>query len=682
MSAPGGPQRRRGVRASRARLVHALTEAGLKTQAALAEKIADIEGLDSVPKDVVNRVFRELPVDPTTVERVARALDVEAHTLYKTADEEELPVVDSEAAAKPSMRQGRWLGVAAIAVTVAIAAVVFEAADRESVDDRVERAPAPVAAESGKIPSDLDMGMPTVVVMPFGDDANGAFAEALRNALMTDFQVATPTASVLTHTLDPATVAQRLRTDVVIDGDVKTVGRLSAIRVYMFKGGVRQQVWADSVPTVALTDMRETIARASADAVRFATGLPVGGAVTRHFPLAPVQDDYLEGEHYLDRPSNELNVKRAQTRFEAALRQDANYARAHAGLCQALLEEHWMDSEERALTDASLTCGQALQLNPDDRIVAAAHAHFLRRTGRNDEAIELYEQVIERFPKDAAALAGLASSQLHAYRQSGDRSYLLSAKASAQQSADVDPFVWKPLFALATMEWFDGDVRAAIVASETALSRDENEYVLANLGSFYLCDGELEKALDAYERARGLSPQSYVGDEFLGQAHYFLSNFQRSAELRQRAIDSVATGNPEIHEMWGNLGDSYRQAGVRDKAVAAYIRAAEIAERDYLRGTAPVGDQAARAYYYTMLASLDRSAVPISVLRGIDDDIDRIASELNSASALRRMAQTYLQRGEKTKAHATLERATSSCKGYAKLPDLEPLLADGSLANE
>ena len=36
--------RKRGVRASRARLYHALTEAGFRSQAALAEKIADLEG--------------------------------------------------------------------------------------------------------------------------------------------------------------------------------------------------------------------------------------------------------------------------------------------------------------------------------------------------------------------------------------------------------------------------------------------------------------------------------------------------------------------------------------------------------------------------------------------------------------------------------------------------------------
>jgi tetratricopeptide (TPR) repeat protein len=465
-----------------------------------------------------------------------------------------------------------------------------------------------------------------------------------------------------------------LRTDVVIDGNVKQVGRLTAVRVFLFKGGVRQQIWSDSIPTVALPESLAAIAGETALAVRRSVGMPVPEDSITHFPLAAVQDNYLQGELYLDAPSNELNVKRAQSRFEAALRQDANYARAHAGLCQTLLEEYWMDSEERALKDASLACGQAVQLDPDDRVVAAAHAHFLQRTGRDAEAIALYEQTIAAHPKDSAALAGLASSLLEAYRETGDHEDLLAAKATARRAADVDPYVWKPLFFLATMEWFDGNVEGAISASEAAISRHENEYVLANLGSFYLCDGDLEGARAAYTRAQELNPNSYVGDEFLGQAYYFLGDFERSATLRQKAIDSVANGNPEIHEMWGNLADSYRQMGNTEQAKAAYVQAAEIAERDYLRGTAPVADQSARAYYYTMLAKLDPESVPQSVLGTIDDEIDGIAAELVSASALRRMAQTYLERGEMDKARAALQRATQSCRGYAKLPDLAPLL--------
>ncbi len=82
-------QRVRGVRASRRKLDAALAHSNLerKTQVYLAERIADMEGLSAVPKDLVNRVFREQSVDPQSIERVAAALEVPAHTLYLTEND-------------------------------------------------------------------------------------------------------------------------------------------------------------------------------------------------------------------------------------------------------------------------------------------------------------------------------------------------------------------------------------------------------------------------------------------------------------------------------------------------------------------------------------------------------------------------------------------------------------------
>ncbi|MEX2258036.1 MAG: tetratricopeptide repeat protein [Woeseia sp.] len=641
--------------------------AGLRTQAALAERIADLEGLEAAPRDIVNRVFREQPVDSQTIERVARALGVEAYTLYKTTREASRPVAaDAHDARVPGAYSSRQTRVATAAALVAVLAMLGWWLTRDP-----PAVPEVTTAQSA--PQPLGLGASTLAVLPIRGDTDAAVTAALRKALGDVFTVATATSTVLLHGLDPLAAAERLRTDAVLDGEIVTVGRLGAVRLYLFSAGVRRQVWGESLPVAALANEADAIAMRTALAVQQVTGMPVPENSVGHFPLAPVQDDYLQGEYYLERPSNELNVRRAQGYFEAALRQDANYARAHAGLCQTLLEAHWMDDEERALQDAARACGHALQLDPDDRVVTAAHAHFLRRTGRNDEAIALYEKIIAAYPADAAARAGLASSLLQAFRQSGDSDALQSAKAAARQAADLDPLVWKPLFALATMEWFDGDVTAAIEAGEETLARDENEFVLANLGTFYLCDGAFDAARATYQRARELNPQSYVGDEFLGMAHYFLGDFARSAELRRRAIESVASGAPEIHEMWGNLGDSYRQTGNSTHAVDAYLRAAEIAERDFLRGTAPAADRAARAYYYTMLSKLAPDSVPDDVMRTIDDEIDSIAADLESATALRRMAQTYLERGEAGKARASLKRATATCRGYARLPDLAAL---------
>src|SRR3546814_26460 len=189
--------------------------------------------------------------------------------------------------------------------------------------------------------------------------------------------------------MGPDAAKRKLRTDVSIDGQMVAVGRFVGLRMYLYTGGRRQQVWAESLPAAMLKRGAAAIAERSALAIRYALGVPIPGAESPpHYPLAPVQDDYLQGMMYLDQPASELNIKRAQSRFAAALRQDANFARAHAGLCRSLLEEYWMDDAQHALTDAAKTCGQALQLSPDDPVVQVSHAHFLRLTGRSDAAVD------------------------------------------------------------------------------------------------------------------------------------------------------------------------------------------------------------------------------------------------------------------------------------------------------
>lgn len=100
--------KRRGVRASRLKLEAALADSSLerKTQVALANAIADAEGLDAAPKDLVSRVFRELPVDAQTIERVARVLGTDARSLYLLGEDEKWPGVASGAAGDPPQGDG------------------------------------------------------------------------------------------------------------------------------------------------------------------------------------------------------------------------------------------------------------------------------------------------------------------------------------------------------------------------------------------------------------------------------------------------------------------------------------------------------------------------------------------------------------------------------------------------
>lgn len=662
--------RKRGVRASRPRLYHALTEAGFRSQAALAERIADLEGLDQAPKDLVSRVFREQPVELQTLERVARALGTEAWTLYKTSDEPEPePTGDAPTApARSSLTPS--IALASLVLLAVLGGGAWWLATGSSDGTLVELGSAPERTVLG-----LLRAAPTLVLQPLSGDEGESVSDALRAELETRFQLASPTATILVDGLELEDAARRLRSHAVVDGEVQRLGRFAAVRIYLYSGGMRQQVWAETVPGTELERHRAAIAERAAIAVAHGLGMPTGtDDWPRHYPLAPVQDYYLEGRVHLDGPASELNIRRAQSRFQAALRQDANYADAHAGLCEALLEEYWMEDAQRALSDAALACGRALQLAPYAPATRIAQAHYLRVTGRLDESLEVLEALLTDHPDDSAALVGIAATRLQRFRSARDGEELSLAKASATRATMADPGFWKPPFWLAILEYFSGDIGAAIAAAEVALERDENEFVLANLGTFHFCADQLNEARWAYERARDVAPHSYVGDEFLGMLLYLLGDFEQSAALRQRAIDRLtAVGEPEIHEMWGNLADAYLLSGDERNAVTAFIKAAEIAERDVLQGIETPADRASRAYYYTMLMQLAPDSVPGTAATRILDDLrDVHDSDLEPGPAIR-LAKAWLQHDRPERALAAFERAVAHCGGYASTPELASL---------
>ena len=663
--------RKRGVRASRPRLYHALTEAGFRSQAALAERIADLEGLDQAPKDLVSRVFREQPVELQTLERVARALDTEAWTLYKTADEPE-PEAAPNGTALPL--PATELAIPRRALPALLVLTVFAAGLWwfTATPDRQQAESAAAPAGAGSL---LLRTQPTLVLQSFSRDAEGRVTEALRRELDDRFRLASPTAAMLVDALEPGDAGQRLRAQAVVDGEVHTLGRFAGIRVYLYTGGLRQQVWAETIPATDLARRSDEAARRAARAIAHTLGFPAGASDwPRHYPLAPVQDYYLEGRVHLDGPASELNIRRAQSRFQAALRQDANYADAHAGLCEALLEEYWMEDAQRALTDAALACGRALQLAPEAPATRIAQAHYLRVTGRLDESLEVLETLLAEQPDHSAALVGMAATRLQRFRSAQEPEELEQAKTAAARATEADPGFWKPPFWLAILEYFSGDITAAIAAAQIALARDENEFVLANLGTFHFCADQLGEARRAYERARDVAPHSYVGDEFLGMLLYLLGDFEQSAALRQRAINRLsAVGEPEIHEMWGNLADAYLHSGDERSAVEAFVKAAEIAERDVLQGIETPADRASRAYYYTMLMRLAPETVPGNSVETILDDLREVAnSDLEPGPAIR-LAKAWLQHDRPERALTAFEQAVAHCGGYASTPELASL---------
>lgn len=179
--------RRRGVRASRIRLERALAEADLArpTQAALADRIADLESLDAAPKDMVSRVFRELPVDPQSIERVARAMGVAAHTLYLAGQDAEISAVAEPPRdapigprPRPQARRAAWLIVGMVALTaIAIGALLQPSIQPADLVCRVQG-----LLHAARVPTDR-LG---VLIARFDDDADNRAQRYLADRFLED----------------------------------------------------------------------------------------------------------------------------------------------------------------------------------------------------------------------------------------------------------------------------------------------------------------------------------------------------------------------------------------------------------------------------------------------------------------------------------------------------------------
>ena len=352
------------------------------------------------------------------------------------------------------------------------------------------------------------------------------------------------------------------------------------------------------------------------------------------------------------------------------------------GLCLALLEEIWIQDEQWALEQAGSACREALTLAPEDPVVRLAHAALLRRSGDIEAAIEQIEIAARDEPRDADLLNLQATLYFHRFRQTGKTADLERARHAAGAAAVVDPYFWKPLFTRAIIEYFDNDIEAAVDASRAALARDENTSILTNLGTFELCAGDIEQARRRYLRVRELEPQAHAGDEFLGLVHYYLGEYEISRQLRQRAIEALADGSPEIHQMWGGLAESRWRAGDTDGAVQAWLKAIEIVERDRLRGTAGQDDALARIHYYAAVKKLSPEAVSNDAITALAQELDALMDAALSASGWVSSAKAYLNLDQSNRAKAALANAARTCPGYARLPDFADLAAQQSAKAE
>lgn len=516
--------RKRGIRASRQKLSRALAAAGLKTQAALAERIAEREDSPSVPRDLVSRAFRELPVDALSLERVASALGVEAHTLYLNASNEQHEAAQPRSGAR------------------AIAVLPFLNLGRE----------------------------------PSADYFCDGLTEELLNGLarVPGLRVSGHTSSFAFRNTrdDCATVARKLGVQNIVEGSARVAGNHVRITAQLVNPEDGLTLWSarydrELGDVLAVQDeICDAVIGALEVALLGTADRPASNAADRS-PAAV--NAWLQGRFFWNKRTDAGALKAIEY-YERAIALDPAFALPHAGLADACrllaLGGTWPIREgyrrarkaaRRALEldpqlaeayrslaligmeydwdweEVASNCARARELGAGKADIHSCCAGYLETQGRIDEAIEERRQAVLLEPLWAPVAAGLALT-LSAAGLYGE------ASTAFERVFELDP-AYPANYGLGSLHYYQGLYRQAL----EEFGRDPREglrlsgsaMALFRLGQRRKAQDALRKLIDGYSHvAPAQIAQVYIQRDDIKNAFLWLD---RGCEHRDPGVVEI-----------------------------------------------------------------------------------------------------------------------------------------------
>ncbi|HSM12109.1 MAG TPA: hypothetical protein VK827_11155, partial [Lysobacter sp.] len=221
---------------------------------------------------------------------------------------------------------------------LAVAGSVQPAAD-DRVRGRADQAPTPPPIAS-------------VAILPFTDLSEtgdqdyfcDGLAEEILSALtrVPGLQVASRTSSFRFRggDTDPRDIGRALNVAAIMEGSVRKAGARVRVTAQLIDTGNGYHLWSETFDR-ALTDIfaiQEEIARSVVHALRASLKAEGRIELTRYAPRdMRAYDFYLRGRQ-LERHTTRLAWQNAPQMFRRAIALDPDYAQAHAGLADALIE--------------------------------------------------------------------------------------------------------------------------------------------------------------------------------------------------------------------------------------------------------------------------------------------------------------------------------------------------------
>jgi len=368
-------------------------------------------------------------------------------------------------------------------------------------------------------------------------------AEEIMGALarLADLRVASRTSSFQFEAAggDSREIGKALGVATLLEGSVRKAGDRLRVTAQLVDARTGYHLWSAHYERQVqdVFAIQDEIARAIAEALQVTfNGVGDGSAASPRTSDARAYDYYLRGRNFFLR-WGKRNLEIAQRMFEQAIAADPGYARAHAGLADALSYLYmYINSSDAILAAADRASRRALELAPR---LAEAHAarglvlslshdfagaesafvraielqpdgfeaHYFRARscvvqGKYEEAVRHYEVAAKLAPEDCQ-IPILAGQVYHAL---GRDEEALAANRRGLELAEkricVNPEDVRAYYMGAGAMVRLGQVARGIEWAERALAIDPADpAILYNVSCTFAAGGRLDQAIDCLERS-------------------------------------------------------------------------------------------------------------------------------------------------------------------------------------
>jgi tetratricopeptide (TPR) repeat protein len=656
-------KRIRGVQASPSKLRSALSESGLKSQTQVAQRIQQAEKADKLPRSLVNRVFSGETVDPISIERVAKALNVKAWDLYldssefseleseniqNTEDPKELEVSSNQELSN-AVYFPKWIIAGLVVITISMLASFAFIYINNSQHEYQETS------------FNIDVSNKSVLIIPLSGAGAEKITLALEKAVSAHSSYLAGSASLLSKDASISELLAKNRVDTVISGEIKEIGNFLAVRVFQQNLDSSRTIWAGSFSKFSTQEYVISLFEAVFN----------GSSQSEPVDWKTVQD-VLNASADIQGIRTTMRLAKAVNSLSAIVRKYPKYTEASASLCDLIVEKSILNGNTQLLNDAEIVCKQALSISPDSIPVLTANASLLRKQNKVEEAESLLLKVLQQDANSLPAIRMLAKINTTRFTTTGEKGYFSEAVELLTRGANINPDDWTVPFDLAQVYFFGGNINQAIKENTRAASLNETSMVLSNLGTLNFCAGNLQEAKNSYEKALKLDSDTIAISSNLATVYYYLEEFEKSLLIYQQQVNDDELSSVDTrYQMFINIADSYRQLNNTELATEYYYKALSFLNQQIAKGEASVLQKASRITVQLVLTFMNPSIKSRAMIDSIQSELTEIENTPDP-NAIANIAFSQYLIGQTKKADISKAKLGSRCPGFAASPDLTP----------